>query len=73
MLPLPKLLSLFVCGVLLHLLHTNQTTTIAGLIRQGSKAFPMAMDLDKAVTSKEVTVPLDAMIWTCKDATKLKE
>jgi hypothetical protein len=53
--------------------RTNPTTTIVGLIGQGARAFPIVIDLDKAVTSQEVTVPLDARIWACKDATKLKD
>ena len=49
--------------------HTNLTTTVVGLIGQGARAFPIIIDLEKAVTSKEVLVPLDARIWVCKDAT----
>jgi hypothetical protein len=52
---------------------TNPTTTVIGLIRQGARAFPIVIDLDKAVTSQEVTVPSHARIWACKDATKLKD
>jgi hypothetical protein len=53
--------------------RTNPTTTVVGLIGQGARAFPIVIDSDKTVTSQEVTVPLDARIWACKDATKLKE
>ena len=53
--------------------RTNQTTTVVGLIGQGARAFPIVIDLAKATTSKEVMVPSDARIWTCKDATKLRE
>jgi hypothetical protein len=35
--------------------------------------FLIVIDLDKAVTSQEVTLPLDARIWACKDATELKD
>jgi hypothetical protein len=53
--------------------RTNQTTTVVGLIGQGARAFPIVIDLAKATTSKEVMVPLDARIWTCKDAIELRE
>ena len=53
--------------------RTNPTTTIVGLVGQGARAFPIIIDLEKAVTSKEVLVPSDARIWACKDATKLRE
>jgi hypothetical protein len=35
--------------------------------------FLIVIDLDNAITSQEVTVPSDARIWACKDATKLKD
>ena len=46
---------------------------VIGLIGQGARAFPIDIDSDKAITSQEVVVPLEARIWACKDATKLKE
>jgi len=52
---------------------TNPTTTVAGLIGHGARAFPIVIDQEKAVTSKEVSVPSDARIWACKDVTKLRE
>ncbi len=53
--------------------RTNQTMTVVGLIGQGARAFPIVIDLAKATTSKEVMVPSDARIWTCKDAIELRE
>ena len=53
--------------------RTNQTTTVVGFISQGARAFPIVIDLAKATTSKEVMVPLDARICTCKDAIELRE
>ena len=53
--------------------RTNPSMTVIGLFGQGAIAFLIAIDSDKAITSKEVTVSLDARIWNCKDATKLKE
>ena len=53
--------------------RTNQTTTVAGLIGHGARAFPIVIDQEKAVTSKEVSVPSDARIWACKDVTELRE
>ncbi len=53
--------------------RTNPTTTVVGLIGQGARAFPIVIDLEKAVTSKEVLAPSDARIWACKDATELRE
>jgi len=41
--------------------RTNPTTTIVGLIGQGARAFPIVIDSEKAVTSKEVLdIPLNA-------------
>ena len=54
-------------------IRTNPTMTVLGLISQGARAFPIIIDLAKATTSKDVTVPSDARIWTCKDATELRE
>jgi hypothetical protein len=42
--------------------RTNPTTTVIGLIGQGTRAFPIVIDLDKAITSHEVMVPLDTRI-----------
>jgi hypothetical protein len=53
--------------------RTNPTTTVASLIGQGARAFPIVIDWENAATSKEVLVPLDARIWACKDVTKLRE
>ena len=53
--------------------RTNPTTTVVGLVGQGVRAFPIVIDSEKAVTSKEVLVPLDARIWACKDTTELRE
>jgi hypothetical protein len=53
--------------------RTNPTTTVASLIGQGARAFPIVIDWENAATSKEVSVPLDARIWACKDVTELRE
>jgi hypothetical protein len=53
--------------------RTNPTTTVACLIGQGAKAFPIVIDSENVATSKEVSVPSDARIWACKDAIKLRE
>jgi hypothetical protein len=53
--------------------RTDQTTTVVGLIGQGARAFPIVIDSAKATTLKELTVPLDARIWMCKDATEPRE
>ena len=53
--------------------RTNPTTTVAGLIGLGARAFPIVIDQEKAATSKEVSVPSDARIWACKDITELRE
>jgi hypothetical protein len=52
---------------------TCTNPTVAGLIGQGARAFPIVIDSDKAITLQEVTVPSDAKTWVCKDATELKE
>ena len=52
--------------------RTNPTMTVVGLIGHGARAFPIIIDSEKAVTSKEVLVPFDARIWVCKDATELR-
>ena len=52
--------------------RTNPMTTVASLIGQGARAFPIVIDSENA-TSKEVSVPLDARIWACKDVTELRE
>ena len=39
---------------------TNPTTTFVGLVGQGARAFPIVIDSEKAVTSKEVLVLWDA-------------
>jgi len=53
--------------------RTNSTTTVACLIGQGAKAFPIVIDSENVATSKEVSVPSDTRIWACKDAIELRE
>jgi len=53
--------------------RTNPTTTVACLIGQGAKAFPIVIDSENVATSKEVSVPSDTRIWACKDAIELRE
>jgi hypothetical protein len=51
--------------------RTKPTVTVACLTGQGATALPIVIDPNKAIKSKEVTIPAIKNIWKCKTMAEL--